>query len=111
MNKGYVQWGISTLLTLGVCAGLGARAAEPSVRAAYAHAQQDQAEALLSQRYETVWATLPPSERAAFSARERKWLNAGRWQEKDRCVIERGPDWGRACLTEVTLRHALTLQP
>jgi hypothetical protein len=74
-----------------------------------AAAARAQAEALLSQRYATLWATLPAAERAAFSARERQWLNVGRWQEKDACVAARAETSGAACLTEVTLRHALAL--
>ena len=74
------------------------------VLAAKAHA-----EALLSQRYAALWARLPAGEREAFSARERHWLNSGRWQEKDACVAARGAPSGAACLADVTLQHALAL--
>lgn len=82
---------------------------------------QEQAEAQLSARYASLWAQLPAAQRPAFSARERQWLNAGRWQEKDACVAERGaqigtqagaqadPQVGSACVVEVTLRHVRAL--
>lgn len=76
----------------------------PEVAAARAHA-----ESLLSQRYASLWARLPTDQRAALSARERQWLNVDRWRENDACIASRGPASGTACLTEVTLRHALTL--
>ncbi len=74
-----------------------------------AGSSREDVEAQLSQRYAALWAALPTTERASFAARERQWLNSGRWQEKDACVAERGPGSGPRCVLEVTLRHAATL--
>ena len=81
----------------------------PTFAQAQSISAQEQAEAQLSERYAHLWAQLPATQRPAFSARERQWLNSGRWQEKDECVAERGADAGPACLLEVTLRHVHAL--
>ncbi len=101
---------LAVVLGLVFCVGASANPLAPDQTAASAAAAtREYAEAQLSQRYATLWATLPTAERAQFSARERQWLNVGRWQEKDACVAQRGAAAGSSCVLEVTLRHAATL--
>lgn len=68
-----------------------------------------QAEAALSERYAALWGRLAPAERLAFAERERRWLAAERWTEKDACTAVRGQQAGLACTIEVTLRHVREL--
>lgn len=100
---------VATLTWVGAAGAQGVVGAEGSVGAASVESAGrtlEGAQALLSQRYAARWAGLSPDERLRFSARERQWLNSGRWQEKDACVAERGAGSGAQCLLEVTLRHA-----
>lgn len=69
----------------------------------------DEALAALSARYAEVYARLSASERAAFSARERSWLSADRWQEQRSCVAQRGDAAAAHCLAEVTERRLASL--
>lgn len=111
---GFIRHGArSAAAAAALAAALGADANAGSISesmiAADVVAAQAHAEALLSHRYAALWARLPADERAAFSARERQWLNSGRWQEKDACVAARGAESGAACLARITLQHALAL--
>ena len=86
--------------------------AADSTLAACTDADVEAATAVLSQNYAQVWARLPAGERAAFAAREKRWLASERWQEKDACVAgvpSAGAARDTACLAQVTLRRAETL--
>ena len=110
-------------LALGVAFSLGGGAvvaggasapctASDSTLAACTDASVEAATALLSQNYAQVWARLPTTERAAFAAREKRWLASERWQEKDACVASlpaAADTHEAACLAQVTLRRAENL--
>jgi hypothetical protein len=51
-----------------------------------AEAQAERAMSALSARYQQIWAGLGPTERQAFSAQERAWLNRQRWDEHKQCL-------------------------
>jgi hypothetical protein len=50
-----------------------------------AEARADAALAQLSARYQAIWVTLSPAQRQSFSASERRWLHAVRWDEERLC--------------------------
>lgn len=81
-----------------------------------AAAQAEQAMSALSARYQQIWPTLSASERQAFSAQERAWLNRGRWDEQKECVAldagARVDDATRAaqCQQQVVQRRLQQLQ-
>ena len=101
-------------LTLGGGVAVAGSAGAPcsaadSTLAACTDADVEAATALLSKHYAQVWARLPAPERAAFAAREKRWLASERWQEKDACVASQATSAGAhdtACLAQVTLRRA-----
>ena len=107
--------GVALTLGGGVAAAGSASApctAADSTLAACTDADVEAATAVLSQNYAQVWARLPAGERAAFAAREKRWLASERWQEKDACVAglpSAGAARDTACLAQVTLRRAETL--
>lgn len=57
-----------------------------------AELQAEQAMSALSARYQQIWSGLGPTERQAFSAQERAWLNRQRWDEHKQCVAQAGGD-------------------
>lgn len=81
-----------------------------------AAAPAEQAMSALSARYQQIWPTLSASERQAFSAQERAWLNRERWEEQKQCVaLDAGPrvdDATRAaqCQQQVVQRRLQHLQ-
>jgi hypothetical protein len=80
---------------------------------AWAAAQRVQAaEEALSARYTAIWQTLDAAQKAAFSARERAWLNSGRQDEQRACIAHaRSTDAAvlRGCEAFVLERHLATL--
>ncbi|MCA3218261.1 MAG: hypothetical protein ING59_06830 [Burkholderiales bacterium] len=53
-----------------------------------AEAQAEHALSALSAYYQQIWASLDPTERRAFSAQERAWLNRQRWDEQHQCLAQ-----------------------
>lgn len=124
---------LSPLLTAGLtvlflAATASARANESASAEQLALAQQRAANSfnMLSDRYAEIWSQLSSidkasidkaadraaenaADKARFSARERAWLNEGRWQEQSDCVAAQGGASSALvrtrCEAEVIERH------
>lgn len=87
-----------------------------STAAAQTHAelQAEQAMSALSARYQQIWASLGPTDRQAFSAQERAWLNRHRWDEHKQCLAQASGGDAAArsaeCQTRVLERHLQALR-
>jgi len=70
------------------------------------------AQQALSDRYTAIWTTLDAAGKARFSAQERAWLNVGRQEEHQACVMRAGPRTevtARTCEADVIERHLRSL--
>ena len=70
------------------------------------------AQEALSDRYTAIWTTLDPAGKTRFSAQERAWLNVGRQEEQQACVMRAGPRTevtARTCEADVIERHLRSL--
>ncbi|MDH5209430.1 MAG: hypothetical protein OEW34_12375 [Burkholderiaceae bacterium] len=102
-------------LLLAVTLGLAASsifAADDWAGAWHAAQRASAAQQALSDRYTAIWATLDAAGKARFSAQERAWLNVGRQDEQQACVMRAGPRTeatARTCEADVIERHLRSL--
>ena len=102
-------------LLLAVTLGLAASsifAADDWAGAWHAAQRASAAQEALSDRYTAIWTTLDPAGKTRFSAQERAWLNVGRQEEQQACVMRAGPRTevtARSCEADVIERHLRSL--
>jgi hypothetical protein len=99
-------------VTAALAVGSAAALADDGAAAWLAAQRAQAAEEALSGRYTALWRTLDAGQKAAFSARERAWLNGGRQDEQRACVAHaRSADEAvlRSCEAFVRERHLATL--
>jgi uncharacterized protein YecT (DUF1311 family) len=77
-----------SLIRLFAAAALSLGAVGSAVAQSPTELQAEHAMSALSARYQQIWASLGPTERQAFSAQERAWLNRQRWDEHKQCVAQ-----------------------
>lgn len=74
---------VFSAVTAAVLLACGAAVAQSSP----AELRAQQAQIALSARYAQLYASLPAEQRRQFAAAERRWLNAGRWDEQRSCLL------------------------